>query len=189
MHLRRLPAITLKPMAALARAVERLVADVAVVGASAAGLSAARAAACEGARVVLLERRPEIGLPEAPAAVAFQFLWTASEAPPDACVRRRLDGVRLRSPGGYALEVQAPLVVLDRVAYDRHLARGAEEAGARVVAGVRGLGVRDDRTLAAEGLEVSAKVVVFADGARTLAARFLRPVRHPEGLTWGAAQR
>lgn len=160
--------------------------DVAVVGASAAGLAAARAAAREGADVLLLEAKDAVGAPPPPAAVAFDHLLPASFAPPAATVHRRLAGVRLRSPGGFALDVEAPLSILDRAAFDRWLAREAEAAGARILTGVKGLDAAKDRTLRAPGLEVRAEVVLFADGARSLASRFLRPLRDPHRLAWGA---
>lgn len=160
--------------------------DVAVVGASAAGLAAAWAAAGEGADVVLLEARETIGVPPLPAALAFDFLWGASFRPPAECVRRRHEGVRLRSPGGYAVDVEAPLSMLDRTRFDQWLASEAGRRGARIVTGVRGLRVRPDRTLAGEGVEVRAGVTVFADGTNSLARTFVDSIRDPGGIAWGA---
>ena len=161
-----------------------------VVGASAAGLAAALHAARGGASVVLLESKREIGLPAAPATLAFDHLWGASERPPAASVRRRLLGVRIVSPldAGHALEVAAPLSILDRTRFDQHLASLAEQAGARIETGVAGLRVDAQRTLTrANGTSVRARVTIFADGARTLAQRFLRPTRDPTEIAWGAA--
>lgn len=161
-------------------------ADVIVVGASAAGLAAAIRAAEAGADVLLLEGKPEIGVPAAPAAVGFDHLWPEGFDVPAACVRRRHDGIRLVSPAGHALRVDAPLRILDRARFDRHLAERFARAGGRLLTGVRGLEARADGTLTAEGLEARADVTVFADGARSLAHRFVPALRHPEALTWGA---
>ena len=160
--------------------------DVAVVGACAAGLAAARAAAAEGADVLLLEARETLGVPAPPAALAFDFLWSASFRPPPEVVRRRHGGVRLRSPGGYALDVDAALSILDRARFDRWLAAEAASRGARVLTGVRGLRALPDRTLAAEGLEVRARVALFADGVGSLSRAFLQPLKDPDHLAWGA---
>lgn len=170
-------------------AVQNLRSDVLVVGASAAGLAAARAAALAGAEVTLLESREEVGVPEPAAVVAFDFLWTAQLSPRGDEVRRRLDGARIQSPGGHALEVAAPLSLLDRARFDQRLAREAQDAGARILTGVRGLAARADRALVADGLEACAPVVIFADGPGTHARRFIPTVRHPESLVWGAALR
>lgn len=158
----------------------------AIVGGSAAGLAAAWSAARAGADVMLLEAKPVIAEPPAPAFVAFDLLWPARVARPAACVRRRLRGVRLRSPAGHALDVDAPLSLLDRAAFDRQLAKAAEDAGARIVTGVKRLRALPDRSLAAEGLDVRADVVIFADGAASLASGFLRPQQRPSLLAWGA---
>lgn len=157
-----------------------------VVGASAAGLAAAWSAAGEGADVLLLESKDVLGSPAAPASLAFDFLWGASFRPPADLVRRRHGGVRLRSPGGYAVDVEAPLSLLDRARFDRWLAKEAESRGARVLAGVRGLRALPDRTLVAEGLEARGAVVVFADGARSLARSFVQPLKDPSSVAWGA---
>lgn len=163
--------------------------DVLVVGASAAGLAAARASARAGARVLVVEAKPQIGLPEPAALVAFDFLWRASVTLRDDEVRRRLDGVRIQSPAGHALEVAAPLSVLDRTKFDQRIAREAAEAGAEIRTSVRNVRVLPERRAVAEDLDVRPRVLVFADGPSTLARAFLRPVRHPESVTWGAAMR
>lgn len=164
--------------------------DVAVIGASAAGLAAALTAARSGARVLLLESRDVLGTPEPPARLGFDFLWTFPERPRDAEVRRRLQGVRLASPldARHALEVDAPLTILDRTRFDQRLATLAQAAGARIRTGARDLRVLPDRTIkTSDGVEARPRVLVFADGAGSLANAFLRAVRDPEELAWGAA--
>lgn len=166
-------------------------ADVLIVGASVAGLHAAGAAARGGASVLLLETKAELGVPEAPAQLAFDFLWTASEHPPASTVRRRLAGVRLRSPtnAAHAIEVDAPLSLLRRTAYDHHVARVARAAGARILTGVPTLHAMPDRTLvSADGESYRGKVLVFSDGAATLARAYLTPTRDPDALAWGVSQ-
>lgn len=161
--------------------------DVAVVGASAAGLRAAWAAARAGASVVLLEAREEIGVPAAPAALGFDFLWPSSVAPPAVAIARRYHGARILSPEGAWLDVDAPSRFFDRRELDRWLAREAEAAGARVETSVRGLVARSDRTLAWRSGALAARVVVFADGARSLGHRFVRATERPDRVAWGAA--
>ena len=160
--------------------------DVLVVGASAAGLAAAWSAAGEGADVLLLESKDALGVPAPPAALAFDFLWGASFQPPSDLVRRRHGGLRLRSPGGYAVDVDAPLSILDRTRFDRWLAAEAKARGARVLTGVKGLRALPDRTVVADGLEARGAVVVFADGASSLSRTFLQPLRDPDSVAWGA---
>ncbi|GEM_PF-6041851 len=158
----------------------------AVVGASAAGLAASWAAAGEGADVLLLEGRARIGEPPAPASLAFDLLWEAPIRPSPDAVRRRHRGLAVRSPSGACLEVEAPLSILDRGRFDEELAAEAQRRGARVETGVAGLALGPERTLIAQGLVVRPKVIVFADGARTLAAGLLATQRSPGDLAWGA---
>lgn len=160
--------------------------QLAIVGASAAGLAAGLAAARGGAEVLLLEAKAQIGEPAAPAIVSFDFLWPGEIERPAHAVRRRLAGARMRGPDGRGPSLDAPLALFDRARLDRHLAAEAEKAGARVVTGVRGLEARPDGTLAADGLEVRADVLLFADGVATQARRYLRPTRDPASLAWGA---
>lgn len=165
-------------------------ADVVVVGASAAGLAATLAVARAGASVTLLEAREEVGVPEAPALLGFDFLWTFPERPTPDETRRRLHGVRVQSPldAAHALEVEAPLSILRRAAFDQRLADLARAAGADVRTSVRGLRALPDRTLrTAEGEDLRGRVLVFADGAGSLARTFLQPMRDPDQLAWGAA--
>lgn len=159
---------------------------IAVVGASAAGLAATLAAARAGADVLLLESKQEIGVPAAPAIVGFDFLWPEAVPRPPQATRRRLDGARLRSSEGRGPRIDAPLTLFDRTRLDQHLAAEAEKSGARILTDVRGLTARSDRTLGAEGLEVRADIIIFADGAHTQATRFMRPMMDPENVYWGA---
>lgn len=149
--------------------------DVVVIGASAAGLAAAWSAAGEGAHVRLLEAREAIGVPPASASLAFDFLWEAPFRPPASTVRRRHAGLRVRAPGGALVEVDAPLAILDRARFDQWLAKEAEARGATIETGAK------------PDLDaLRGSVLVFADGARTLATRYLPSQRHPGSLAWGS---
>lgn len=161
--------------------------DVAVVGASLAGLRAAWAAARGNADVLLLESRAELGVPEPLAVVAFDHLMDWQGQVPAAAVRQRVGQTRITSPGGHTVSFEAPATILDRAHFDRHLARAAQAAGAEVRLGVGPLRALDDRTLEADGLRVRAGVTIFADGAATQATRYLRPTRDPQRVTWGVA--
>lgn len=164
--------------------------DVLVIGASLAGLAAARSAARAGARVVVLDPRDEMNARESPAVVAFDMLWGARTIRPhDDEVRRRLDGMRVQSPSGHGLEIEAALSVLDRARLDARLAKEAEQAGARILFGMRGVNVHPHRRVTAHDYEANPGVLIFADGAGSLARRFFETMRHPYDLLWGAVMR
>lgn len=151
--------------------------DVAVVGASAAGLAATLAAARSGAEVTLYESRGVLGVPAAPAIVGFDFLWPDDIDPPKRAIRRRLAGVHLRASEGRGPLVDAPLRLFDRAELDQHMAAEAQKSGARIETGA---------SIDVDALRARARVLIFADGARSQASRYLRPTRDPAGLAWGA---
>ncbi len=159
--------------------------QVAVVGASPAGLTAAIQAARSGAQVDLFEGRQEIGVPEAPAKVAFDALLPRGAGPRRAHVRSRFDHVVLSGPAGASLEVQAPGQVLDRTRFDQHLVQRAVQAGVRVRTGLGEVTAPRPDRLEADGLVLHAEVTVFADGHPSLAGGFLEPIQAPEAVRWG----
>lgn len=158
--------------------------DVAVVGASPAGLAAARAAGQAGAETLLVEAG-RIGHPEPPAVVGFDHLWPGQLSPPIDAVRGRFEGIRLASPGGHELDVQAPGRIVDRSRLDRWLAQRARSAGARVLEDTGPVQVEAPGVLVRDQARLEADVVVFADGARSIARALVDPVRAPEELVWG----
>lgn len=156
----------------------------AIVGASAAGLAAAIAAARAGADVTLVEAKREVGVPPAPAITGMDFLWPEQFERPPHTTLRRLAGTRLRGSDGRGPLVDDPLWLFDRTRFDQHLAELARKAGARVLTGVEGLEARPDRSLVAPGLELRPEILLFADGARTQATRFLQTTRDPGAMQW-----
>lgn len=159
-------------------------ADLAVVGASPAGLSAAHAAAIEGLDVVLLEAA-RVGDPEPPAVVGFDHAWPPTIQAPAHTRRSRFEQVRLASPAGHAIAVDAPGRIVDRKRFDRWLAKRARKAGAQVFSEVGSCSVRSPGRLSHPEGALEADVVVFADGARSIAAELVDPVVEPDRLVWG----
>jgi geranylgeranyl reductase family protein len=108
--------------------------DVVVVGAGPAGSAAARAAAREGAKTLLLEEHPRVGLP-----VHCSGLLSATgvrEADlPRYRTRLAYHSVSVRGPGGASLEARsaAPKAfTVDRHTFDPALADTAADAGAEL---------------------------------------------------------
>lgn len=158
----------------------------AIVGASAAGLAAALAAARAGADVTLLEAKREIGVPASPAIVGMDWLWPGQIERPVHTTYRRLAGTKVRASDGRGVFVDAPLTLFRRDRFDAWLADEARKAGVCVIAGVKALDARPDRRLVAEGLEIQPEILLFADGARTQATRFMQSTRDPQAVQYGA---
>lgn len=137
--------------------------DVVVVGGGPAGAVAARAAAEESAKVLVLERAPN-----APARCAglispraFDFLGI-----PQPLLLREIHGTRIYPPTGKALELSSPKVkglVIDRAALNELLLFRAEEAGATVWRGAAALGLTGSVLRTTSG-KVGFEVLIGADG-------------------------
>lgn len=150
--------------------------QVAVIGAGPAGSTAAEVAAARGAQVVLIDRKSEIGTPVQcggflPESRELRGLMPLARLPPtlieipERCVLHRTSLQRIYSPSGSSKEFAVAARVVDRRAFDRHLASRAARAGARVLPATR---VR----LHSGGLQLSGRfsgslspqVIVGADG-------------------------
>ena len=146
--------------------------DVFCIGLGPAGSRAAAAAARRGCRVMAVDRRREPGRPVQCAEFVPALIGT--EVAGLACsVRQRIrsmatvienEGADIREP--------FPGQMLDRARFDAELAEQASGAGAscRFGVSVRRLG-RDGRIALSDGNTVLAKVIVGADGPRSIAGR------------------
>jgi digeranylgeranylglycerophospholipid reductase len=155
--------------------------DVIIVGAGPAGSCAAKKLAQAGLRVMVYDRRAELGVPvrcgEGLDAVAEQYIGPI----PRRAICANIKGARLYVPNGKFLEADMTKAgerggyVLDRKVFDKWLAREAANAGAFVqantlitdlivengwVKGVKGLRWGDPFT-------ATAKVVICATGAES----------------------
>jgi digeranylgeranylglycerophospholipid reductase len=156
--------------------------DVVVVGAGPGGSLAARAAAEEGARTLVVDRRAELGepvqcgefvpTPEELADIfhAPELIREAFQIPP-ATILRETHWMACISPSGHRFRFPLSGYMVSRRAFDKALAYAAEGAGAelRHPAGV----VRVDGDLVgmANGTTIRAKVIVGADGPTSIVAR------------------
>lgn len=157
--------------------------DLLVVGAGPAGSSAAKAAAERGLDVLVLEARPQIGVPVRCGELVpslqeildmFPRLRGAEELFGDAggLVRREVDSIRLVDPKGKEYRFPFTGYTTDRDRFDQHWAALAEEAGAGILKGCRFLGLRDG-IAETSGEEVTFKAIVGADGPKSRTARAL----------------
>ena len=115
--------------------------DFVVAGGSIAGLTFAAEAAKRGARVLVAEEHPEIGEPEkCDGLVSLRGLRKFGYPPAAEVVQDRLTSIQIHTPSDRKFRVDAnalEVVVLDRSAFDKQVARTAESNGAEIMTGSR----------------------------------------------------
>ena len=161
--------------------------DVLVVGAGPGGSMAARFAARGGVRTLLIEKRQEIGSPVRCAEAISKSWMEECDVPLDpgwvACTP---EGARIFAPDGNFAVISSSHaedevgLVIERMLFDKALARLAAEAGAQImlktyasaviasdgtVSGVSGQSMGED-------IEIHAKVTIAADGYESQAGRW-----------------
>lgn len=154
--------------------------DAIVVGAGPAGSQTARLLAQRGHRVLVLEEHAAVGTPVHCSGFVTPRTLTEAGVSQDV-VLNAIRGAVIYSPGGRALALGGDKVralVVDRCAFDRRVAEGAQAAGAEVRLGARVV----DLAWTEGGAEVAAvqrralagyraRLVVGADGVRSRVAR------------------
>lgn len=161
--------------------------DIVVVGAGPAGSMAARAAAKEGAEVMMFDKRRELGVPvQCGEALNEDVLKELDISPDPRWALGKTNAVKLVSPSGIEVRIAERKVVgkvgyiLDRKIFDKHLAILAAKKGADIMVGtlVDGLILENGkpkgvRARGASGrLEVRAEVIIAADGVGSRVARW-----------------
>ncbi len=160
--------------------------DIVVVGAGPAGSMAARAAAKAGARVLMLDKRHELGVPvQCGEALNEEVLKELKVKPKRRWITSRIKVAKLVSPSGISVVVEGRSVgkigyILDRKIFDKHLALLAVKAGSDIRVGtfVDGLIKKNNkvegvRARGAEGrIKIYADVIIAADGVMSRVARW-----------------
>lgn len=166
-------------------------ADIIVIGASPAGLMAARNACEKGAAVLLLERKKEIGHPPHPANSFFKgMLDKCGEKVDPSYVVHYLRGMKIISPSGRTVEVETPGYAIDKTAFDRFYAKKIMKAGVDLREGVKVEEIHregENFTVNTSAGIFSSKLVIISDGINSKMASLLglKTMKHPEDIAWG----
>jgi digeranylgeranylglycerophospholipid reductase len=161
--------------------------DIVVVGAGPAGSTTARFAAKGGADVVMIEKRQEIGSPVRCAEGISKTLLDKIDLKLDSKdIARQVKGAKIVSPSGHVLTISEKQagnevgIVLDRVFFDKHLAKLAADEGAEIMLKTSAVGllkengqIKGVRAVSPSGeLDILAKCVVGADGFESQIGRW-----------------
>jgi len=157
------------------------------VGGGPAGTNAARAAAEKGARVLVIEKRQEIGTPvRCGEGMPRSFLKFIKIEAQDEWIANRIRGARLISPSGHMMYIDEKLAesksgyVIERDLFDKYMARRAVEAGADLMVKTSALGVIQEAGVVkgiiakhmGETFRVEAPITVGADGFESQVGRW-----------------
>ena len=161
--------------------------DVLVIGAGPAGSTAAKHAAMGGAKVIVIDKKSEIGTPKRCAeGVSKDGLKKLGIEPSPRWIAREATGVRMVSPKGTAVNLTEDKVklpeagyVLERKVFDKFMAMDAGRAGARIMVKTLATGMRREDnqvvvTVESMGheMEIKAKIVIAADGPESRVGRW-----------------
>jgi len=161
-------------------------ADLVIVGASFAGLAAARTAAARGLCVIVLEAKLEPGARVHTTGILVPEAADEIDVPHH--LTRAVPGVRLYAPNLASADLFSPgyaFLTTRTAELLRWMAAEAERAGAEIRCGVRFTGAERlaDGRLRVAPLGVTARLLVGADGARSAVARAFGLARNRRFLT------
>ena len=161
--------------------------DILVIGAGPAGSTAAKHAAINGAQVIVIDKKSEIGTPKRCAeGVSKDGLKKLGIEPSPRWVTKEATGVRMVSPNGTAVNLTEDKVklpeagyILERKVFDKYMAMDAGRAGAKIMVKTLATGLRreEDQVVVTvenmgQELEIKAKIVIAADGPESRVGRW-----------------
>ena len=160
--------------------------DAVIVGSGPAGSVTARFAAESGAKVLMIERRSEVGVPVLCGEGISKIIDDFKVLEGRRWIANNMDGARIFSPDGTMVTLAAEMAgnetgyVLYRDIFDQELARGAVRAGADLMLNTRAVdliiengkikGVKAKHF--DEEIEIQADIVVGADGVESKVGRW-----------------
>lgn len=165
-------------------------ADIIVIGASPAGVLAARNASAKGCKVILLDKKEAAGVPTHPANTFFKGMFdrTGEEADPSYVIKN-LKGAYIIAPSGRKVLFEGEAYFLNRKKFDEFYIRQAEAAGADVRFGIEVLNVLRSEggfMLSTSRGKMKCRLVIVSDGINSRAGALLgmKPIRYPEDIAW-----
>ena len=160
--------------------------DAVVVGSGPAGTVTARFAAESGAKVLIIERRSEVGVPVLCGEGISKNVDNYKVLEGRRWIANNMDGARIFSPDGTKVTLAAEMAgnetgyVLYRDIFDQELARGAVRAGADLMLNTRAVDlIKENGKIKGvkakhfdEEIDIRADVVVGADGVESKVGRW-----------------
>jgi geranylgeranyl reductase family protein len=144
-----------------------------IVGAGPVGCHAASLLASEGNDVCVLEEHKEIGKPVQCTGIVTSSIRDVVTVRKEFLVNK-LRKVRVHAPNGRTVDVAINDIVIDRTAFDRHIADKAAKSGAKILTGRKVEGIKQEKgRFKITGLKENADVLIGADGPASVVSRFM----------------
>jgi len=163
---------------------DKTIYDLIIVGASFAGLVAARTAAHRGLKVAVIDAKKEPGARVRTTGILVKEAADDTDIP--SALTRKISGARLYAPNGRHVDLTAPgyyFLATDTPAIMRWLAREASRAGADLLFSARFENASLESDLVKlHGLGLSARYLLGADGAKSRVAEAFNLGRNTEFL-------
>ena len=155
--------------------------DILVVGSGPAGGTAARYAAAKGAKVTIIERRPEVGVPVRCGELIpsdeeiLRMFSNAGETAslfdiPKHLRLRDIEGIKLTDPKGKERLIDFTGYTTDRDRFDKYLVSEAEKEGAELITSCLFIKTENGKAVTSLG-EIEYKVLIGADGPGSRVAK------------------
>ncbi len=158
--------------------------DVVIVGAGPAGSTAARYAAMNGMRALLIEKRQDIGTPvRCGEGIAKTWLDKMGIPPNPEWIANEVKGAKIISPDGHVVRLTEKMAgnevgyVVKRELFDKELVKMAIKEGVEVMVKTSAIGLLRDENGEVSGIrarsmgkefDVHAKIVIGADGFESM---------------------
>ncbi|MEO0141910.1 MAG: NAD(P)/FAD-dependent oxidoreductase [candidate division WOR-3 bacterium] len=155
--------------------------DVLVVGSGPAGSITGWHIAREGFSVLMIDKKKEAGSPVQCAEYVPAVLSREVLIPGDA-IANEIKGLKVYFPDNRSYEFSMPGYILNRAVFDKHLTLNAIKAGACLWLKTKFLGFENSRIFVSQNgriIEVSAKIIVGADGSNSRVGRLINS-RHKD---------
>ncbi len=164
--------------------------DIVVIGASPAGLMAARNAALKGVNVILIDRKDAIGNPTHPANTFFKGMFDKTgETIDQSYVVKDLKGAHIIAPSGGTVDVESPAYFLDRRKFDEYYMQQVLQADVDIRTGTEALNVIRNEgifSISTNKGTLKSKMVIISDGINSRIAGLLgmNPIKYPHDIAW-----
>jgi flavin-dependent dehydrogenase len=167
--------------------------DLLIIGASAAGMMAAKRAAevlKQEFSIALIDKKEAIGMPPSPANTFFKSMWdrTGEKLKMDHVIKE-VKGMHIISPSLHRIEIKTPGFVINRTKFDQYYAKELEKLGVAIHrAEAKSLlkkGSQIAGVYTSKG-DINSKLTIIANGVESELARAtgLKPMKYPMDIAW-----